>query len=115
MKYPRTSFFAFAALATVLASRVATASAFAASTTSAAAADAELPAHTRVVQVVDFTAGQSETWIEPPAGDYQLRVALLNNVDGWVMAEVPASIVRVESGRAGARTTSESTAKVASI
>ncbi|WP_053076570.1 DUF4399 domain-containing protein [Caenimonas sp. SL110] len=54
-------------------------------------------------EVVNFTAGQTETWVEPPAGDYTLRLALINNIDGRVMAEGPASRVRVDSGRAASR------------
>ncbi|MES2633009.1 MAG: DUF4399 domain-containing protein [Pseudomonadota bacterium] len=64
-------------------------------------------------EVVNFTAGQTETWVEPPPGDYTLRLALINNVDGRVMAEGPASRVRVDSGRAASRPAAAVAVKVA--
>jgi hypothetical protein len=51
-------------------------------------------------EVVNFTAGQTETWLDSPPGDYQIRVALVNNVDGSLMAESPPTRVRVDSTRA---------------
>ncbi len=51
-------------------------------------------------EVVHFTGGETETWLEPPPGDYQLRVALVSNVDGRVMAEAAPSRVRVDGTRA---------------
>ncbi|CAA9421841.1 MAG: hypothetical protein AVDCRST_MAG51-2088, partial [uncultured Ramlibacter sp.] len=37
-------------------------------------------------EVLDFRAGQTEVWLEPPAGAYQARLELVNNVSGNVMA-----------------------------
>jgi hypothetical protein len=54
-------------------------------------------------EVASFAAGHTETWLEPPPGDYQLRLELVNNVDGSVMAEAPPQRVRVESARAAGR------------
>lgn len=31
-------------------------------------------------EVVNFVGGHTETWLEPPPGDYQLRLALINNI-----------------------------------
>lgn len=45
---------------------------------------------------IDFTEGQTEAWLVPPAGDYTLRLEFLDNVDpGTVLAQavpVPVSI-----------------------
>lgn len=50
-------------------------------------------------EVVDFAGGHTETWLEPPPGEYQLRLALVNNTTGAVMAEAAPSRVRVDSAR----------------
>jgi hypothetical protein len=51
-------------------------------------------------EVVSFTAGQTETWLQLPPRDYQLRLALVNNLTGQVMAEAPAVRVRADSSSA---------------
>jgi hypothetical protein len=36
----------------------------------------------RKPEVLDFTAGQTETWLNPPAGDYSLRLEMVSNAAG---------------------------------
>jgi hypothetical protein len=45
-------------------------------------------------EVLTFLAGQTETWLEPPAGDYQMKLELVDNVSGKAMAAAPAVRVR---------------------
>lgn len=41
----------------------------------------------RPPEVISFRQGQTEVWLQPPVGDYQLKLDLVNNVDaGKVMA-----------------------------
>lgn len=54
-------------------------------------------------EVLSFPGGETESWIEPPAGDYQLKLELVNNADGRVMASAPAVRVRAENTRDAAR------------
>jgi len=54
-------------------------------------------------EVASFAGGQTETWLEPPPGDYQLRLELVNNVDGSVMAAAAPQRVQVESARTAGR------------
>lgn len=44
-------------------------------------------------ETMAFRAGQTETWLEPPAGEYRLRLELVSNASGRVLAE--ADPVRV--------------------
>lgn len=44
---------------------------------------------------VDFTAGVTEAWLKPPPGDYKLRLELVANADGSVMATSEAVAVKV--------------------
>jgi len=37
-------------------------------------------------ETIAFTGGQTETWLNPPAGNYNLRLELVNNVSGNPMA-----------------------------
>ena len=37
-------------------------------------------------ETIAFTGGQTETWLKPPAGNYNLRLELVNNVSGDRMA-----------------------------
>ena len=37
-------------------------------------------------ETIAFTGGQTETWLNPPAGNYNLRLELVNNVSGDRMA-----------------------------
>ena len=46
---------------------------------------------------IDFTEGQTEVWLSPPAGAYTLRLAFLDNVDtGKVLAEAVSVPVEVQ-------------------
>jgi hypothetical protein len=45
-------------------------------------------------EVLSFRDGQTETWLEPPAGDYRMKLELVNNTNGQVMAASPAVRVR---------------------
>ncbi len=47
---------------------------------------------------LDFLAGQTETWLEPPFGDYELKLELLDNLSQAVLAT--ARPVRVISENA---------------
>jgi hypothetical protein len=47
-------------------------------------------------EVLSFTGGQTETWMDPPAGDYQLKLELVDNVDGRVLAAAKPVRVRAE-------------------
>jgi hypothetical protein len=38
---------------------------------------------------IDFTGGQTESWLNPPNGNYNLRLELVNNVSGKPMATLP--------------------------
>lgn len=51
-------------------------------------------------ETIAFTGGQTETWLEPPPGDYQLRLELVNNADGRLMAASAPVRVRAEADRA---------------
>ncbi|MDO8906153.1 DUF4399 domain-containing protein [Hydrogenophaga sp.] len=47
-------------------------------------------------EVIDFTAGQTETWLNPPAGDYSLRLEMISNTDaGKVLSATRTSTVSV--------------------
>jgi hypothetical protein len=32
--------------------------------------------------VLDFRGGQTEAWLNPPKGDYQMKLELVSNIDG---------------------------------
>jgi len=50
----------------------------------------------RKPEVLDFTAGQTETWLNPPAGDYTMRLELVSNAAGnSVMAGAKPSALTV--------------------
>lgn len=53
-------------------------------------------------EVLDFDEGQTEAWLEPPMGDYQLRLELVRNTDQTVIASSRPARVTVENARAGA-------------
>ncbi|WP_427913321.1 DUF4399 domain-containing protein [Ramlibacter sp. MMS24-I3-19] len=55
-------------------------------------------------ELLDFRGGQTETWIEPPAGDYQLRLELVNNLSGDVVTGAGPLRVRVDDFRVASRT-----------
>ena len=45
-------------------------------------------------EVLGFTGGQTEAWINPPPGDYKLQLELVSNTDGSVSSRAkPVSIV----------------------
>lgn len=50
-------------------------------------------------EVFDFREGQTEVWLEPPSGDYQLRLELVNNGSGDVVADAGPLHVRVDDFR----------------
>jgi hypothetical protein len=57
-------------------------------------------------EVIEFPGGETETWLEPPSGDYQLRLELVANTGGSVMAasapvriDVEAARMRVAAGK----------------
>lgn len=54
-------------------------------------------------ETLDFRGGQTEVWIEPPPGDYQLRLELVNNGSGAVVADAGPLAVRVDDFRLAAR------------
>jgi hypothetical protein len=50
----------------------------------------------RKPEVLDFTAGQTETWLNPPAGDYNLRLEMVSNAaDGKVLSAAKPSTLSV--------------------
>ncbi len=50
----------------------------------------------RKPEVLDFTAGQTETWLNPPAGDYSLRLEMVSNAAGGkVLSAAPPSALSV--------------------
>ncbi len=48
-------------------------------------------------EVLDFRDGQTEVWLEPPTGDYQLRLDLVANDTGAVLASAAPRKVRAEA------------------
>lgn len=48
-------------------------------------------------EVVALRGGQTEVWLRPPAGDYQLRAELVDNASGAVASVSEAVGVRVDS------------------
>ena len=58
-------------------------------------------------EVLDFRSGQTEVWIKPPAGDYTLKLDLVDNITGTVVASAkPTRVVEQGSGVAMAETKS---------
>jgi hypothetical protein len=52
----------------------------------------------RKPEVINFTGGQTETWLSPPAGDYTMRLELVGNGAGSkVMNAAKASVISVAS------------------
>lgn len=50
----------------------------------------------RKPEVLDFTAGQTETWLNPPAGDYSLRLEMVSNAaEGKVLSAAKPSTLSV--------------------
>ncbi|RYH40207.1 MAG: DUF4399 domain-containing protein, partial [Alcaligenaceae bacterium] len=48
-------------------------------------------------EVIDLRGGQTEVWLEPPAGDYRLQVELVANDTGAVAATGAPVKVRAEA------------------
>ncbi len=47
-------------------------------------------------EVLNFTGGQTETWLSPPAGDYKLRLEMVSNApDGKVLSAAKPSTLSV--------------------
>lgn len=47
-------------------------------------------------EVLDFRAGQTEVWLNPPKGDYQLKLDMVSNQDGErVLATTPVQALAV--------------------
>lgn len=53
-------------------------------------------------EVIDFRGGHTEAWLQPPPGDYRLRLQLVDNIDGSVVASSASVQFRAESSRAAA-------------
>jgi hypothetical protein len=53
-------------------------------------------------ETIAFRGGHTETWLQPPPGDYKLGLQLVDNIDGRVLASAPPVRVRAETTRAGA-------------
>ncbi|MES2385867.1 MAG: DUF4399 domain-containing protein [Pseudomonadota bacterium] len=50
----------------------------------------------RKPEVIAFTAGQTETWLNPPAGDYSLRLEMVSNAaEGKVLSAAKPSTLSV--------------------
>ena len=49
----------------------------------------------RKTEVMNFTAGQTEVWLNPPADDYTLRLELVSGTVGTVMARAEPSALKV--------------------
>ncbi|TWO64443.1 DUF4399 domain-containing protein [Caenimonas sedimenti] len=45
-------------------------------------------------EVLAFRGGQTETWLEPPAGDYQMKLELVDNATGKVISAAPDIRIR---------------------
>jgi hypothetical protein len=41
-------------------------------------------------EVLDFRAGQTEVWVNPPRGEYQMKLDLVSNTNDQVLATTPA-------------------------
>jgi hypothetical protein len=47
-------------------------------------------------EVVSFTSGQTETWINPPPGDYKLQLELISNTDDSVSSKAKPVTIAVQ-------------------
>ena len=45
------------------------------------------------LETIEFTGGQTETWLNPPPGNYNLRLELVNNVSGVRMVAAAPSLL----------------------
>ncbi len=55
-----------------------------------------------------FDGGETETWLEPPSGDYEMRLELVSNTDNTVMATSKPVRVIVDRQSSGAAAAAES-------
>lgn len=53
-------------------------------------------------EVISFAGGHTEAWVEPPPGDYLLRLDLVDNITGVVKASAAPVRVRAEDSRLAA-------------
>lgn len=50
-------------------------------------------------EVIAFEGGHTEAWLQPPAGELRLRLELVDNTDGRVLAQAAPVAVSVEATR----------------
>ena len=48
-------------------------------------------------EVINFSGGQTETWINPPPGDYKLQLELVSNTDGSVTSKAKLVTIAVQA------------------
>jgi hypothetical protein len=53
-------------------------------------------------EVIDFRGGHTETWLQPPPGDYRFTLQLVDNASGALLATSTPVNVHAESSRAAA-------------
>ncbi len=53
-------------------------------------------------EVIDFEGGHTEAWLQPPAGEVKLRLELVDNGSGQVLATAAPVTVNVEAARPAA-------------
>lgn len=56
-------------------------------------------------QPIAFTGGETETWLQPPSGDYTLQLELVSNTDGAVLAAAAPVHLHAQSSPAVAAAT----------
>jgi hypothetical protein len=61
-------------------------------------------------EVMDFAGGHTETWMQPPSGDYVLTLQLVDNIDGHVLSSSTPVHVRAEGTGDASRRASASVA-----
>jgi hypothetical protein len=66
-------------------------------------------------EVLEFREGQTEVWLEPPVGDYLLRLELLNNGSNQVLAAAAPVRVRMDAFGLASGAAEKSVAKAPAI
>lgn len=66
-------------------------------------------------EVLEFREGQTEVWLEPPAGDYLLRLDLVNNGSSQVLATAAPVRVRMDAFAVAATPADKAVAKAPAI
>jgi len=66
-------------------------------------------------EVLDFREGQTEVWLEPPSGEYLLRLELLNNGSGQVMTAAAPVKVRMDAYALAPVATDKAVAKAPTV